>query len=71
MLLRTKGKPINIKSHLVGKVTRNPDELDENSFLLVDNSVSEIPCKLFLGVLSCQEEYDVKNDMFNHDLKFL
>lgn len=61
MLLRTKGKPINIESHLVGKVTRNPDLLDENSFLLIDNSISELPSKPFMGVLSRQNEYEVKN----------
>ena len=61
MLLRTKGKPINIEQHLVGKVTRNPDQLDENSFLLIDSSISELPIKNFMGVLSRQDEYQVKN----------
>jgi His-Xaa-Ser system radical SAM maturase HxsC len=61
MLLRTKGKPININSHLVGKVTRNPDLLDENSFLLIDSSISEIPSIPFMGVLSRQDEYEAKN----------
>ena len=61
MLLRTKGKPINIESHLVGKVTRNPELLDENSFLLIDSSISELPSKPFMGLLSRQDEYEAKN----------
>lgn len=61
MLLRTKGKPINIENQLVGKVTRNPERLDENSFLLIDSSISELPSKNFMGVLSRQDEYEVKN----------
>lgn len=61
MLLRTKGKPINIKSALVGKVTRNPERLDENSFLLVEGSISELPSKNFIGILSRQDEYEVIN----------
>lgn len=36
--LRTKRKALNIdKNALVGKVTRNSDNLDENSFLIIDN----------------------------------
>lgn len=61
MLLRTKGKPINIKSALVGKVTRNPERLDENSFLLVEGSISELPSKNFIGILSRQDAYQVIN----------
>ncbi len=61
MLLRIKGNPINIKKHLVGRVTRNPDHLDENSFLLVDNYISELPRKNFMGILSKQDEYKVKD----------
>jgi len=41
MLLRTKGKPINVNSLKVGKVTRNIDSLDENSFLIVENNYPE------------------------------
>jgi His-Xaa-Ser system radical SAM maturase HxsC len=58
MLLRTKGRPINIHSHLVGKVTRDPDNLDENTFLLTDESIEELPSSKFMGVLSKQPEYN-------------
>jgi His-Xaa-Ser system radical SAM maturase HxsC len=62
MLLRTKGKPINIEQHLVGKVTRNIRNLDEKTFLLVDNqTTSEIPNSNFLGILTTQQEYKLKN----------
>lgn len=62
MLLRTKGKPINIEQHLVGKVTRNIENLDEKTFLLVDNeTTSEIPNSNFLGILTTQQEYLLKN----------
>lgn len=62
MQLRTKGKPINIEQHLVGKVTRNTENLDEKTFLLVDNKTAcEIPNSNFLGILTTQEEYQLKN----------
>jgi len=62
MLLRTKGKPINIEKHLVGKVTRNIGNLDEKTFLLVDSeTTSEIPNSNFLGILTTQQEYQLKN----------
>lgn len=38
MLLRVKGNPSNINTPLIGKVTRNPDLLDSNSFYINDNS---------------------------------
>lgn len=38
MLLRVKGNPSNINTPLIGKVTRNPDLLDSNSFFINDNS---------------------------------
>jgi His-Xaa-Ser system radical SAM maturase HxsC len=60
--LRTKGKSINIDQHLVGKVTRNIKNLDEKTFLLVDNeTTSEIPCSNFLGILTTQQDYNPKN----------
>lgn len=61
MLLRTKGKPINIDDHLVGKVTRNIGNLDDKTFLLVENEItSEIPDSNFLGILATQQEYQLK-----------
>jgi hypothetical protein len=42
MILRTKGKPINIETHLVGKVTRELNQLDENSFLLADGKITNL-----------------------------
>lgn len=61
MILRTKGKPINIEGHLVGKVSRDIETLDEQTFLLVDNFRQEYPNTKFLGVLTTQEEYELKN----------
>jgi His-Xaa-Ser system radical SAM maturase HxsC len=62
MILRTKGKPLNIEKHLVGKITRNIENLDEKTFLIVDNeTTTEIPSSNFLGILTTQQEYQLKN----------
>lgn len=61
MILRTKGKPINIEGHLVGKVSRDIETLDEQTFLLVDNVRQDYPNTKFLGVLTTQQEYELKN----------
>ena len=62
MLLRIKGKPINIKTHLVGKVTRKTEQLDENSFLLVDHILNKLPLHDFKGILTCQNEYQLQKN---------
>jgi His-Xaa-Ser system radical SAM maturase HxsC len=61
MILRTKGKPINIEGHLVGRVSRDIESLDEQTFLLIDKDVQDIPNTKFLGVLTTQQEYELKN----------
>ena len=61
MILRTKGTAINVEGHLVGRVTRSLEQLDEHSILLVDNFISELPKGNFMGVLSRQQEYEIKN----------
>ncbi len=62
MLLRTKGKPINIEGHLVGRVSRDIETLDEHTFLLIDNVVQDFPKIKFLGVLTTQQEYQLRSD---------
>jgi len=62
MILRTKGKPINIEGHLVGRVSRDIENLDEQTFLLQDKGVQDFPNTKFLGVLTTQQEYELKND---------
>ncbi len=57
MLLHTKGRPINIHSHLVGKVTRDLGNLDENTFLLTDELIDRLPSSKFMGILTKQEDY--------------
>jgi His-Xaa-Ser system radical SAM maturase HxsC len=58
MLLKTKGTPLNIQKHLVGKVTRHIDNLDRNTFLIIENtSKYELPETDFLGVLTTLQEY--------------
>ncbi len=52
MLLRTKGISRNINEPLVGRVTRNPDKLDENTFLISENEFYEVSNKNFKGVLT-------------------
>lgn len=58
MLLRTKGKAINIDNHLVGRVTRNIANLDENTFLLVEDKIVSIPQEEHLAILTKELEYD-------------
>lgn len=59
MILRTKGRPINILSHLVGRVTRDLANLDENTFLLTDESIDQLPSSKFMGILSKQADYNI------------
>lgn len=61
MLLRTKGKPINIDIQLVGKVTRDPFQLDGNSFFLTEDRIPEIPKTDFIGILTTQEDYKLQD----------
>lgn len=57
MLLRTKGKPLNIDNHIVGKVTRNIEDLDDKSFLLLEkNDFFVLPQMDFLGILSAIDD---------------
>jgi His-Xaa-Ser system radical SAM maturase HxsC len=52
MLLRVKGNPSNINTPLIGKVTRNPDLLDSNSFFINDNSEILNNLNDCIGILS-------------------
>ncbi len=56
MLLRTKGKALNIDNHLVGKITRFTENIDNNTILIVEDSKLLIPNNNFLGVLSTLTE---------------
>jgi His-Xaa-Ser system radical SAM maturase HxsC len=51
MILKTKGKSLNISNFLVGRVTRNIDNLDCNSFLIVESNFSFKSDVIFLGIL--------------------
>lgn len=62
MILRTKGKILNIEEYLVGKVTRNVESLDENAFLILDNNTNKLPSAKFLGILTTQLDYKLKNN---------
>jgi len=61
MILRTKGKPINIEGHLVGRVSRDIENLNDQTFLITDNGVKGLPNTKFLGLLTTQQEYELKN----------
>lgn len=54
MLLRTRGLPLNLEEDLVGRVTRNPDNLDETSFLLVEQEPLKSAYRDHLGILTKQ-----------------
>ncbi|RZM18807.1 MAG: His-Xaa-Ser system radical SAM maturase HxsC, partial [Pedobacter sp.] len=58
MLLRTRGIPLNFEADLVGRVTRNPDKLDELSFLLVDQEPVRTVPGPYLGMLTKQASVD-------------
>jgi His-Xaa-Ser system radical SAM maturase HxsC len=55
MLLRTKGRSIHITEPLVGRVTRFPEKLEENTFLICENEIPEIPNRNFKGIFSKTE----------------
>ena len=58
MLLRTKGKPLNFSGSLVGRVTRNVNELDINTFLILEEEWPEpINNNTFLGILTSYSDY--------------
>jgi His-Xaa-Ser system radical SAM maturase HxsC len=52
MLLRVKGNPKNINTPLIGKVTRNPDLLDSNTFFISEDSKISSNLNKCVGVLS-------------------
>ncbi len=61
MLLRTKGKALNIEDHIVGKVTRDISCLDDNTFFINDKNDLEFSKIKFLGTLTLKSEYDQKS----------
>lgn len=52
MLLRVKGNPKHINTPLIGKVTRNPNLLDSNTFFISEDSKISSNLKECVGVLS-------------------
>lgn len=53
MILMTKGVPLNIKEPLVGRVTRDPQNVGENEFLICENEISDdITTDKFRGILT-------------------
>lgn len=61
MILKTRGIPVNIENHLVGKVTRKMENLDENSFFIVGDYIDDIPLDNCLAILSNQTNHKVKD----------
>lgn len=60
MILRTKGKPFNVDSPLVGRVTRNALSLEKQSFLIVEDAQKKFGSVDCLGVLTTQNEYQLQ-----------
>lgn len=60
MLLRVKGNPNNINTPLIGKVTRNPEFLDSNTFLISNNGEVIDSIKDCVGILS---NSSIKNNL--------
>jgi His-Xaa-Ser system radical SAM maturase HxsC len=61
MLLRTRGISSNITEPIVGRVTRNPDNLDENSFLICENEWPHLNGKKFAGLLTSLDSDPISN----------
>jgi His-Xaa-Ser system radical SAM maturase HxsC len=61
MLLRVKGIATNIAEPIVGKVTRDLEKLDENSFLICENDVPDTPDKKFAGILTNLDNLFIDN----------
>jgi len=61
MLLRTKGLPVNIEQHIVGRITRNYEDIDRNSVYLSSGTTPQ--CKDFKGlaILTKQSEQELEN----------
>ena len=58
MLLRTKGKAINIDGNIVGKVTRDINSIDKNNtFLLMEETDNTLLDNSFLALLTKNKEY--------------
>lgn len=58
MLLRTRGKAVNIEGNIVGKVTRNVNSVDKNStFLLIEDASNTLFDNNFLALLTKSKEY--------------
>lgn len=62
MILRTKGKPINVDGHLVGRISRDLAYLDDQTFYILDKDGGGLPDVKFLGVLTTQQEYFLKSN---------
>lgn len=58
MQLRAKGKAQNFTLPLVGKVTRNLEDLDSDSFLICEDEIPAFIGKQFLGLLASKELID-------------
>jgi His-Xaa-Ser system radical SAM maturase HxsC len=57
MILRTKGKSINIENHLVGKVSRDISSVNTNTILLIDDGNYDVYKKgSYLAVLTTKKE---------------
>jgi His-Xaa-Ser system radical SAM maturase HxsC len=52
MILRVKGKAVNVETFIVGKVTRDYNKLDKNTFLIAENSIPEVDFSPACGMLT-------------------
>ena len=52
MLLKTKGVAINFTEPIVGRVTRDPNNLDDKTFLICENGVPKVYTNSFCGLLT-------------------
>lgn len=62
MILRTRGKAVNITNNIVGRVTRDINSTSENTILLADNNVNIVNNTNFLAILTEKENYQAINN---------
>jgi His-Xaa-Ser system radical SAM maturase HxsC len=63
MILRTKGKALNISSNLVGKVTKDITKKEKGFFLLTNNITNDLlQNSFFLAIISTEKEFTVNTN---------
>src|SRR5438046_2991147 len=63
MLLTIKGIPVNIHDPLVGRITRDPGKMEEDSFLICESEIPKFSEKEIKGILTNFEITEPLNNL--------